>query len=412
MQKIVITNAAILDVASGSFLNRHSVTVDEGVIESVRADVPPPESDALLIDAEGLTLMPGLCDAHVHVTAWTADISRLLRSPPYYTAARSKPILYDMLMRGFTTVRDVAGADYGLALAVDEGFLVGPRILYGGAGLSQTGGHGDMRSPGEQMPEWFGVHSLFTRLCDGVTDIRRACREEIRRGAHHIKLMLSGGVASPTDRIGNLQFSLEELGAAVEEAENAGLYVVAHTYTAEAVNRAIQGGVRSLEHCNLIDESSVDLFLEHDAFMVPTLVTYEALATEGIEAGLPAGVLDKVHEVLESGIHALKLAHDAGVNLAYGTDLLGDMHKHQLKEFEIRSRVQDPIDVVRAATIHAARLFREEGETAVINEGARADLLLVDGNPLEDLALFQEPDVNLKLIMKGGRIYKNALSSP
>jgi imidazolonepropionase-like amidohydrolase len=311
-----------------------------------------------------------------------------------------------MLMRGFTTVRDGGGADFGLALAVREGRIAGPRILFCGRGLSQTGGHGDMRGRGEEVVEGVGQTASLGQICDGVDAVRRACRNEIRKGATHLKLMLSGGVVSPTDRLGNTQFSEEEIRAAVEEAEMAGLYCMAHTYTARAVNRAIACGVRSLEHCNLIDETSVDLFVKHGAWMVPTLSTYEVL---GVEGGYPEDVIAKLAEVKDHGLHALEIAAKGGVKLAYGTDLLGPMHKHQLREFAIRSAVQPPVEVVRSATCYAAELFRETGRTGVIAEGARADILVVDGDPLQDLACLEDPERRLLAIMKDGVFYKNRI---
>jgi imidazolonepropionase-like amidohydrolase len=311
-----------------------------------------------------------------------------------------------MLQRGFTTVRDAGGADFGLAQAVQEGLFEGPRILFCGQALSQTGGHGDMRRQGEEVVTGSCATSSLGRLCDGVSEVRKACRDEIRKGASHIKLMLSGGVASPTDRVDSAQFSEEEICAAVEEAARAGIYCMAHVYTASAANRALRCGVRSLEHCNLIDESTVELFLEHGAFMVPTLATYEAFSTVD---GLPAEFVAKLNEVKGGGLRALDLASRAGVKLAYGTDLLGSMHQRQLTEFAIRGEVQKPIDVIRSATCNAAELFNEVGRTGVVSEGARADLLVVDGDPLADLACLQNPDRHLKAIIKGGRFHKNVL---
>ena len=408
----LITQARVLDVTTGKILENRSLLIEDGHIKRIYETSEKPEllGDGLnFIDAQNKIVMPGLCDAHVHTLAWTADVRHITRTSPYYTAAKASGILRDMLMRGFTTVRDVGGADYGIAQAVDEGAIVGPRVVYGGLALSQTGGHGDARLAGETFGDLFHPNAIFTRLCDGVAEVQRACRDEIRRGAKHIKLMLSGGVASPTDRIENVQFAADELAAAVEEAENAGIYVVAHTYTAKTVNRAIKAGVRSLEHCNLIDESSLELFLKHDAFMVPTLVTYEMLATEGVAAGLPETVVPKIETVRKGGLTALKMAHEAGVNLAYGTDLLGDMHRHQLKEFSIRAQVQPNLDILQAATINAAKLMNETGETGIIKEGARADLLIIDTNPLESLESLQRPESNLKFIMKGGQVFKNSL---
>lgn len=410
MSRILLNNATVLDVVRGELIPHQRIVIEGSRIERVEPQGDPlPTEPAQVSDVQGKTVMPGLCDAHVHVVAWTANLTEVMRVTPTYTMARAIPILEEMLARGFTTVRDAGGADYGLARAVDEGYIQGPRILFCGHALSPSGGHGDMRGRSEQTVHGEGWLLALGLVCDGVAELRRACREEIRRGAHHIKLMLNGGIASPTDRLTNLQFSVEEIRAAVEEAEMAGLYCMAHTYTAAAVNRGLENGVRSLEHCNLIDETSVELFLKHDAFMVPTLTTYQALEREGVAAGLPADLIDKLKIVRSRGTDTLALAHEAGVKLVYGTDLLGPMHRFQLDEFAIRAAVQAPIDIIRAATLNAAELFNEVGQTGVVAPGARADLLVVDGNPLRDLACLLDPERYLKTIIKGGVIYKNIL---
>ena len=408
---VVFENATVLDVVAGRLLPATRVVVTKGVISTVEPMAAGSAYPEMVprVDVRGRTLMPGLCDAHVHVLAWTANLVQLARTSPHYNAARAAEIMEAMLMRGFTTVRDEAGADYGLAWAVEQGYFKGPRLLICGRALTQTGGHGDMRGRGEEAVTGVADLVSFGNLVDGVAEVRRACRDEIRKGANHIKLMLSGGVASPTDRISNDQFSLEEIRAAVEEAEMAGLYVTGHTYGARAVNRAIKCGVRSLEHCNLIDESSVELLIKHDAFMVPTLSAYDALSREGVAAGMPKELNDKVYDVLDAGIRALEMAASAGVKLAYGTDLLGQLHKYQLKEFAIRAQVQTPLEIVRAATCYAAELFNEVGETGVVAEGSRADLLVVDGNPLQDVDCLQDPENRLLAIMKDGKFYKNTL---
>ena len=267
-----------------------------------------------------------------------------------------------------------------------------------------------MRGPGEQTVVGINEAGKLGLLCDGETEVRRACRDEIRRGANHIKLMLSGGVASPTDRMSNTQFSENEIKAALEEAEMAGLYCMGHVYDSRAINRALELGVRSLEHCNLMDESSLALFLKHDAFMVPTLSAYDALGREGVEAGLPPELMHKLGSVLDQGMNALAMAYHAGVKLVYGTDLLGSLHKEQLNEFSLRGEIQPPADVIRAATCNAAELFNEVGESGVVAEGARADLLIVDGDPLRDLGVLQQPYRFLKGIMKAGHFFKEELS--
>ncbi len=349
--------------------------------------------------------MPGLIDAHVHVCAVTADLSALAEWSPAYVAARAGSVMRGMLYRGFTTVRDVAGADYGLAEAVEEGYFEGPRLIFGGKALSQTGGHGDVRHRGREGHHFCYCSAALNRVCDGVADVRRAARDEIRKGARHLKLMLSGGVASPADRIDSDQFSIEEIRAAVEEAENANLYVTGHAYTARAINRGLEAGVRCIEHGNLLDESSIELFMKHDAFYVPTLSTYAALAEHGPEFGLPESSHRKVFEVLEAGQRALELAHRAGVEMAYGTDLLGGMHEYQLNEFRLRSAVQPAADIIRAATVAAARLLRMEGQIGELVPGALADLLVVDGDPLTDIGVLADPSRHLRMVMKAGHAF-------
>ena len=408
MTEIIFGNALVLDPVGGELLAERYVRVAEGRIQEVcERKLKSPE--AHFIDLGGKVLMPGLCDGHVHVTAVSPNFAELTRLSPSYVAARASEIMRGMLMRGFTTVRDAGGADHGLARAVEEGIFTGPRLLFSGHALSQTGGHGDMRAPGETSFEGCFCCAGLGRICDGIAEVQRACREEIRKGATQIKLMVSGGISSPTDRIGSTQFSLEEITAAVREAEAAEIHVMAHAYTARAINRAISCGVRSIEHGNLMDEESAALFLSHGAFLVPTLSTYHTLARDGIEAGMPAELHAKIYDVLDAGAQALELAHRRGVKIVYGTDLLGSLHQHQLLEFAIRSEVQKPVDIIRAATCNAAELFDQLGEIGIVAPGARADLLVIDGNPLDDIGLMQDPDRNFKAIMKGGVFYKNEL---
>jgi imidazolonepropionase-like amidohydrolase len=408
MARYLFRNAHILDAERGDYLADGSVLVEgDRILEVGGADVHA--SDVQSFDLRGMTLMPGLIDAHVHVIAVTADLARLAEWSPAYVTARAARVLVGMLRRGFTTVRDVGGAEYGLAQAIEEGYLEGPRLIFGGKALSQTGGHGDFRSPGRQASDRCHCGLAPTVICDGVDEVRRAAREEIRRGASHLKLMLSGGVASPTDRIDSTQFSREEIRAAVSEAEAANLYVVGHAYTSRAINRGLECGVRSMEHGNLMDESSLALFQESGAFYVPTLVTYSALASRGREFGLPEHSHRKVFDVLHAGLHALELAHRAQIPLVYGTDLLGGMHEEQLSEFTLRREVQPPADILRSATTVAAHLLRMEGQVGVVAPGAYADLLVVDGDPLQDIAVLTDPQRRLKLVMARGRLCVNHL---
>ena len=411
----VFENASVLDTVAGTIVPDRHVLVRDGRIAAVR-DQPigadEAGADARVVDLAGGVLMPGLCDGHVHVTAITASFPLLQRMSPFYVAMRAANIMEAMLMRGFTTVRDAGGADHGIARAVEEGHVAGPRVLFAGRALSQTGGHGDMRTPGEAVRlDETTCYAGLGRLCDGVPEVRRAARDEIRKGANHIKIMASGGVSSPTDRIDCDQFSLEEIDAVVEESASANLYVMAHAYTARSINRLLRRGVRTIEHGNLMDAESAGLFLEHGAYLVPTLATYHALASEGVQGGLPADLLDKLYEVLDAGTAALDLAHRSGVTMVYGTDLLGDMHRHQLNEFNLRRDIIPADELIRQATVNAAKAFMADGDFGVVAEGARADLLVVDGNPLDDITLLTRPDTALLAIMKGGRFYKDTLGA-
>lgn len=404
MPATLFTNAAVLDVTAGQLVPAQSVLVENDRIANVGTDVSAPEY-ATIVDLRGKTLMPGLIDCHVHVTAATADLAQIVDWSPTYLAAQAAAMMRDMLRRGFTTVRDAGGADFGLARAVAEGLLDGPRLIHGGHALSQTGGHGDARPMGRTALEPGYSYTALGTICDGVPAVREAVREEIKRGASHIKLMLSGGVASPTDRVDSTQFSIDEIRAAVEEAEAANIYVLGHAYTARAINRGLECGVRSIEHGNLMDESTPPLFLEHQAFYVPTLVTYSALAARGREFGLPEHSYRKVFDVLDAGLRALEMAHRAGVQIAYGTDLLGGMQVDQLREFELRAQVQPAADILRSATLVGARLVRMEGQLGVIAPGAYADLLVIDGDPLADITVLTRPDDHLLMIMKAGQFY-------
>jgi imidazolonepropionase-like amidohydrolase len=395
---LLVRNARVLDPVSGDYSEGDLRCEDGRVVEAGPGLTAP---DARVLDVAGAVVVPGLVDAHVHVTAATADLAALTRFAPSYVAAHSARTMGQMLDRGFTTVRDASGADHGLADAQAEGLIRGPRLLFCGKGLSQTGGHGDVRGPGANALEDHRCCAGLGRIADGVDAVRAAARDELRKGAHHIKIMAGGGVSSPTDRIDSTQYSVEELRAIVEETTAANRYAAAHAYTARAINRALEAGVRSIEHGNLLDDSSVELFLAHDAFLVPTLVTYWALKEEGREFGLPEGSWRKVDDVLTAGLEGLERAARGGVKLAYGSDLLGGMHRHQSHEFRLRREVQDAIDVIRAATVNAAELLNLTGEIGTLEPGAHADLLVLDGDPLEDIGVLTDPR-HLRQVVQGG----------
>jgi imidazolonepropionase-like amidohydrolase len=409
MTEILLKNACILDVDKGVVNDACDVLIVNGRIAEIGA--PRLRSDtARPVDLGGRVLMPGLCDAHVHVIVPINSFAALTKWSPFYTAIRAMPILEGMLMRGFTTVRDCGGADFGLAKAVSEGLIPGPRILFSGKALSQTGGHGDMRAAGElPYDDHPGVPALG-RICDGVPAVRAAARDELRRGAHQVKIMAGGGIASYTDPVTNDQFSREEIAAAVEEAAMCGKYVVAHAYTARSIARCVELGVRSIEHGNFLDDPTAKLMADRSAIFVPTLVALDAMAREGLEVGMPPELHAKIDFVMREGTKCLEVAARNNVKMVFGTDLIGPLHRHQADEFRIRAAVLPPVELIRSATCYAAELFNMVGEIGTVAPGAQADLVAVDGNPLDDIGLLQDQGSHFPLIMKGGQIFKNRLA--
>jgi len=359
--------------------------------------------DAQVFDLAGRTLMPGLIDAHVHVTATVPDFFKLSLMPRSLVTAQAKDVLAGMLDRGFTTVRDAGGADAGLVEAVASGVFAGPRLFIAGRALSQTGGHGDTR------PAFFqnmgcvccGAVGILGHVADGVSEVRRAACEEIRNGAHQIKVMAGGGISSPNDPLEGTQYSIEELTAIVQEATAARTYVMAHAYSPEAILRA----VRSIEHGNLLDEASAQAMAEAGTFLVPTLATYAAIARNGEQLGWSTVMREKTDRVKDQGVEALRIARAAGVKIGFGTDLLGDMHLSQSDEFTLRLPAMPAAEILWSATVVNAELIGQPGRLGTVAAGAHADLLVVDGNPLEDVTVLHQA-ARMPVVMKAGRFHR------
>ncbi|MBY0337417.1 MAG: amidohydrolase family protein [Acetobacteraceae bacterium] len=404
---IVFENARVLDGRADHALEGMHVLVEGDRIREV-SDRPIRAEGARRLDLAGRTLMPGLIDAHVHLIASLVNVHANALLPDALVAHRAAKLAGEMLMRGFTTIRDLGGATLGLRLAWEEGLYAGPRLVLCGKALSQTGGHSDFRGRHDTRGFDFFAARLGSlgRVADGVDEVRRACREEIKAGADYIKLMANGGVASPVDPIAFLGFSEEELRAAVEEARMAQTYVAAHLYTDEGIARAVRCGIRSLEHCNLITEATARAAREAGCIACPTLVTYEALKAEGASLGLLPESVAKIDDVRLKGLESLEVMHRAGLPMAFGTDLLGPMHRRQSEEFVIRGRVLPAIEVIRSATTVAAALLRMEGRIGCVAEGAYADLIVVEGDPLADLSVLSGQGERLSHIMQGGRFFK------
>ena len=406
MPTTLFKNAALLDPLRSDLLEGHHVLVEDRLIKEV-SDRPIDASADRVIDLRGKTLMPGLIDLHVHAVAVELDLSQQARMANVLVTLRSTMLLRGMLKRGFTTVRDAGGAGYALKQAIDTGLTDGPRLFVSGRALSQTGGHGDGRARSDYLADppcscCVRVGAI-ARVVDGVDAVRKAVREELQMGADQIKIMASGGVASPTDPIGAYGYSEDEIRAIVAEAKARHTYVLAHAYTAEAIERAVRCGVRTIEHGNLIDPPTARLMAEQGAYVVPTLVTYEALANEGAKYGLPAASVAKIADVRDAGLRSLAIYREAGVKIGFGTDLLGPSQRLQSDEFRIRAELLGPQAVIASATVVGAEVLGMEGKLGRIAPEAFADLLVVDGNPLRDVTCLLGQGEHIPLVMKAGK---------
>lgn len=411
MSAVLFKNAALLDPYCPDLQEGFHVLVEDGKIKEV-SDRPLQSSSAQVIDVAGKTLMPGLIDLHAHVMATQLNLGAQAVLPDALVMMRAVPIMSAMLRRGFTTIRDAGGAGWGLKCAVEEGVVEGPRLFISGRAISQTGGHGDPRPRSDHLRPMSFCGCCFragdlSRVADGIDDVRKAVRQELQMGADQIKMMASGGVASPTDPIAAFGYSEDEIRVIVEEAAARQTYVMAHSYTAEAIERAVRLGVRTIEHGNLVDEPVARLMAEKGAFVVPTLVTYEALANEGADYGLAPDSVAKIATVRTAGLHSLEIYKRAGVKMGFGSDLLGPSQRLQSDEFRIRAEVLSPYEVIQSATTIAAEVLRMEGKLGRLVPGAYADALIVDGNPYKSMACLLGQGEHISFVMKDGKIYHN-----
>lgn len=378
--------------------------VDVLVVDGRVADIGPGcarDPEAHVVEGRGRTLVPGLIDAHFHAFADGFDMQAIDAIPMSYLAHRAARRLTRALLRGFTTVRDVAGGEPGLARAAEEGLFPAPSYRYAGPALSQTGGHGDARHATDGGDPCSGH---LTEVVDGPDALRRATRDRLRRGASVIKIMTSGGVVSPSDPIRIPQYSAEEVRAVVEEADRRGVLVAAHAYSPEAILHSLENGVRSIEHGNLLDAATAAAIRDHDAFLVPTLAAYDAMYRRGRDIGMSDVALAKNLEVRDAGLEALELARVAGVRLGFGSDLMGPLEDEQLSGLRLQVEVLGVADALRSATVGNAALLgdAELGRVAV---GGPADLLLLPGDPLADPSVLWEPRDEPRLVVRAGVLH-------
>jgi imidazolonepropionase-like amidohydrolase len=413
MAQTLFKNAALLDPRADAIEGGVSVLVEDDTIREVSAK-PVNAANADVIDCRGRTLMPGLIDSHVHVMLSEVNLRSLEAIPLTMMTARAASLMRAMIDRGFTTVRDTGGADWGIRDSVAQGYLTGPRLFIAGRALGPTGGHSDSRrrtDVGGRACRCCNAMRFCMEVVDGADGVRAAAREQLRQGADQIKIMVSGGVASPYDPLDSRQFTLDEIRAAVEEAEAFGRYAQAHAYTPDAITRAVSQGVRTIEHGNLIDEKSAALMKEKGAYLVANLVAYYAMRERAREFGMTSEMLAKNDLVIDGGLKSLEICKRAGIKVGYGSDLLGQLQVDQSREFLLRREVLSPMEIIRQATLVGAEIVRMPDKLGVVKPGAFADLLVVDGNPLEKLELLTGQGENLSVIMKAGRFHKNRLAA-
>ena len=406
----VLTNATLIDGTGRDPQPAMAVVIEgERITRVLPNDALTPPRDADVIDCSDLCLLPGLIDAHVHLGIVGTDMGGA-HPPDAVLALRIARVIEETLDAGFTTVRDAGGIDGGWAHAVASGLLRGPRILPSGAMLSQTGGHGDWRPRFSDDPPRQTVPGLFAfpELCDSPAAVRRAAREQLRRGATQLKVMASGGAMSPTDELEHSQFTVEELRAAVEAAEAAGTYVLAHAYAPPAIRNALEAGVTSIEHGNFLDEETAAAIKSKNAWLVPTLATYELIDRFGEAGGVPETNLRKIRQAKARGEEALRIAQDAGLQIGSGSDLLGPMQPMKTTELTLKSAVIGVMPAIVSATQSNARLFRMEERIGTVEEGKWADLIAVQGNPIDDITVL-EPAENVRLVMKQGSVVKRLM---
>jgi imidazolonepropionase-like amidohydrolase len=410
MSQFLFRNFELLEPSFGELRGGYELLVDGGAIKEL-SDKPIKSADAAVIDCGKRTLMPGLIDSHVHAIHSEVNVRFMEAMPLTLITARAATRLRAMLDRGFTTVRDTGGADWGIKTAIETGHIVGPRIYIAGQSIGPTGGHSDSRRRTNFGGECACCNGLAFKsaIADGVSEVRKTAREQMRQGADHVKIMMSGGVASPYDPLESLQFSMDEVLAAVEEAEAFGRYVCAHAYTPGAIMRAAKAGVRTIEHGNLIDDVSAKAMAGKGMYLVANLVAYYAMKERAAQFGMIGESLEKNEHVLQGGLKSLEICKRHGIPVAYGSDLLGELHWDQSREFTIRQEVVSSIEIIRSATTIGAEVLRMPGKVGTLQAGAFADVIVVDGDPLKNLALLTDQGKHLSLIMKGGSLHKNRL---
>ena len=409
MPDILFKNANLVLPGFMTLRTGCQVLVRGNQIETVSSE-PIDAEGAMVVDVAGKTLMPGLIDAHAHITGLNLS-PRNISYPVSEITLACATYLKSSLLDGFTSIREAGGADHSIARLLAEEKIVGPRLFYSGQALTQTGGGADFRTPNEVIDPCGHVSpfSVMSVIADGVDQVRKAAREELRKGASQIKLFASGGVVFPSEAHSTLyEYSEQELQAVVEEAKSRGTYVMAHVYTDEGIRRCLGAGVRSIEHGNFASEETIAMMSEYGAYLDPTFISLVQRIESASENHLSESIVDNLRKTVARGQQVYRWARQYNVPIAFGTDLWGpEAQKSQLREFEMRMELDLAANIIQSATITNAALLMQEGRLGIIAAGAYADLLIVDGDPLTDVRVMLDPMKNLKFVMKDGIVYKN-----
>lgn len=411
---IVLENARLFDGYSAECAEGLSVLIEGNVIREV-SDKAIKADDAQRIDLGGKTLMPGLIDLHIHAYFSDLNVTTVDLRDTAYRTAHAVRMLGFALDCGFTTVRDIGGGDYPLASAIRDKLIRAPRFFYSGKMLSMTGGHGDLRLASQSAHSHAyscscGAMSWAGVVCDGVDECLKAVREELRRGAHCIKIMGSGGVLSPTDPIWMNQFREDEIRTIVNECTERRSYAAAHCHPVSAIRRSVDFGVRCIEHATLIDAETAHYVADKGAYVVPTMAVKFATMDLGAKLGASAENLAKLKIGHDYAFEGLDHMRSAGVKIGYGTDLLGVTYDQQCREFELRGQVFSALEMLRQATSMGAEILMQEDKLGCVKADAFADLIVVDGDPLKDIGLLAASGRKLDLIVRDGEIVKNRLN--
>lgn len=403
----IFKGALLLDCTGNEPVENGWVVVENDAIREIGHGTPPAHPSAVSFDCRGMTLMPGLIDAHIHVSLFEDDLTSLHRGNyPTMHYVKALHILKDTLDQGFTTARDAGGADAGFRVAVERGLVPGPNLAVCGKSISMTGGHADMRLSTELNPP--GISPFAASIADGVPAVQAAAREQLRCGADHLKVMAAGGCASQADEPDTTQYTLEEISAIVHEARAAGKKTLAHCYSNASMRLSADAGVYSIEHGNYLDEATARYLKEKGCWLVPTLTTYFYMSEHGEALGIPPFFLRKMKLVRESALEAVQFAMEAGLDIGSGSDAVGSGQEHKNMEIALKAKVMGPMKAILSATRENARLMGRLDRIGTLETGKQADMILVAGDPLRNPSTFEQRD-NIKLIVQRGNLYKNIL---